>query len=281
MTAGRGACYAGGMDVSTPTRTRASSLPARLATAAVLAPVVIAGVWLGGEWVRLLAVAVGALCLIELYTAMLRAGVAPAWLPGGLGGLGVIVMYERPEMWGAAVAAVLACALWVAVAGGPRRPMRCVLSAAGVVYVGLPLALGLRLRAAPHGFEWCALVLAGVWLCDSAAYFVGSRFGRHKLLPQVSPKKSWEGFAAGLAAAALAALALSPFAALNPLLAPLAGLAIGLATVAGDLVESAIKRGLGVKDMGSLLPGHGGLLDRVDGLLLALPIGYLFATLLR
>ncbi len=127
-----------------------------------------------------------------------------------------------------------------------------------------------------------ALLFAVVWLGDTAAYYVGSKLGRHKMAPVISPKKSWEGSAAGFAASIVAAAVWSWWRLdrIDPeLLAAAAVTAI--AAQIGDLVESMIKRGSGVKDSGSVLPGHGGILDRIDAMLFAAPVLVLALWLLR
>lgn len=141
----------------------------------------------------------------------------------------------------------------------------------GIPYFALPIASVFRLREID---PWVVfLLLAIVWLGDTAAYYVGSRIGRHQLAPVISPKKSWEGAAAGFAVA-LAAAAIWSLLRLRRLdwgiLAASAVTAV-MAQV-GDLVESMIKRGSGVKDSGTILPGHGGVLDRLDALLFAAPV---------
>jgi phosphatidate cytidylyltransferase len=136
------------------------------------------------------------------------------------------------------------------------------------------------------------LVLAGmalVWVADTAAYFSGRRFGRTKLAPSISPNKTWEGVYGGLAAVAVYALALVPFAAaagfrgdMRPYALAawlLFAVALAAVSVVGDLYESMLKRRAGVKDSGTLLPGHGGVLDRVDALLAAMPPAAIAATL--
>ena len=130
-------------------------------------------------------------------------------------------------------------------------------------------------------------LMAIVWIADSAAYFAGRRFGKRKLAPAISPGKTWEGVYGGLIAVAIYALALLPFAEgagySAPIVAPSAiawaALALGLAglSVVGDLFESQLKRHRGVKDSGKLLPGHGGVLDRIDALMAALPPAALIA----
>jgi|CXWL01.1.fsa_nt_gi phosphatidate cytidylyltransferase len=157
-----------------------------------------------------------------------------------------------------------------------RTPIAQVVPAFGLIAFGLPylvaaiIALPLIQRADP----WLLFLLyAIVWLGDTAAYYVGSAWGRHKLAPVVSPKKSWEGAAASLAISLLATAVWSVWrlgAIDGPLLA-VAGVTSVFAQV-GDLVESLLKRGAGVKDSGHSIPGHGGALDRMDAMLFAAPV---------
>jgi phosphatidate cytidylyltransferase len=148
----------------------------------------------------------------------------------------------------------------------------------GIVYVGLMLAYTLLLRFVPDGLIYVFFAMLVTWANDSFAYFVGIRYGKHKLAPQISPKKSVEGALGGLAGGLLFAIAITLITA-KPFW-PM--LALGILTVAagqfGDLVESIIKRNAGVKDSGSFLPGHGGALDRCDSILLAAPTVYFVAV---
>ncbi len=141
----------------------------------------------------------------------------------------------------------------------------------GIPYFALPIASLYLLRVADPWLVF--LLMAIVWLGDTAAYYVGSRVGRHKMAPVVSPKKSWEGAAASLVTALLAAGVWSwcRLGRIDPGLLAVAA-ATGVAAQIGDLVESMIKRGTGVKDSGTVLPGHGGLLDRFDAMLFAAPV---------
>ncbi len=128
------------------------------------------------------------------------------------------------------------------------------------------------------GAWWILYTLVLVWMCDTAAYFVGIRWGRHRMSPYVSPKKSWEGAAAGLLTSIALAVGLVPVLGL-PLpygLAALLGALVGTVGQVGDLAESLLKRQAGVKDSGRLIPGHGGMLDRVDSLLFVAPVVYYF-----
>lgn len=148
----------------------------------------------------------------------------------------------------------------------------------------LPLLLGhlVLLRQLPDGRGWVFVVLFAVMACDSMAYFVGVRFGHHKLYPQVSPKKSIEGSLGGLLGACLgvwlaAALFLPGYGSGQIILT---GLLLGVAGQVGDLFESLLKRACGVKDSGGIFPGHGGVLDRLDSLLFAFPLAFYLARLI-
>lgn len=150
----------------------------------------------------------------------------------------------------------------------------------GIPYFAVPIASIYRLQDRDPWLVF--LLLAIVWLGDTAAFYVGSRFGRHKMAPVVSPLKTWEGAAAGFLTGVFAAAAwgIWRLGRLDPGLVALAGLTAVAAQV-GDLVESMLKRGLGVKDSGDALPGHGGILDRCDALLFAAPVLFVGAWLLR
>jgi phosphatidate cytidylyltransferase len=163
----------------------------------------------------------------------------------------------------------------------------------GVFYVALPLSLLIDLRGNPLQCFLIVFILFSVWAGDIAAYYVGKNFGRHKLAPIVSPNKSWEGaIASSFASLAVAALVFKYQYDLNDFFSAfgifwgsydvlrtgfpwthviLLGLFTNVAAQLGDLFESALKRGAGVKDSGNLLPGHGGVLDRIDALLFAIP----------
>jgi phosphatidate cytidylyltransferase len=184
----------------------------------------------------------------------------------------------------------LATLFWIAVAAPwlanrwkPVSPLP--LAVAGwIVLIGAWVAIVQMQARSP----WLVLAaMAIVWIADTAAYFAGRAFGRRKLAPEVSPGKTWEGVYGGLAAVAIYALALVPLAAaggFSGTVSPIAvvvwiGLALALAalSVVGDLCESLLKRHAGVKDSGRLLPGHGGILDRIDALLPAMPAAALLA----
>ena len=242
----------------------------RILTAAVMIPVVLYAVLGGIEWLFLLVlVAVAEICFDEYskitatreplaYAAGLVTLLAPAaWLGlfGILFTLAMLTLAMRDSDLGA----------------GFRRTAALVL---GVIYIFGAWRTAVLLRALNPW--WLVFGLVVSWIGDTGAYYVGKNFGKRKLAPRVSPGKTWEGAMASVAVSALAgALAL-------PRLIPGVGIgkalllavAANVAGQVGDLAESAIKRGAGVKDSGTLLPGHGGLLDRVDSSMFALPVLY-------
>lgn len=158
----------------------------------------------------------------------------------------------------------------------------------GILYVAMPMSFFVRLLLAwgtqPDGRVLVLFMVVVVKACDTGAYFTGMVFGRHKLMPRISPAKSWEGCAGGLVAAVAAAVAFAWVAArmsAGPFEIPLShaavlGIGLGAAGILGDLAESLLKRAAGVKDAGALLPGLGGLLDVIDSLLPAAPLLYLY-----
>jgi phosphatidate cytidylyltransferase len=206
------------------------------------------------EW----SVAVGGGAAAALIAATLRTvEAAPDWLP-----LAMILV----------TTIALAALLWRWL--GDPSPGAWWLG--GVLYVGVFGAHWLLLRAGPDGQRWVLVLLAATFATDTGAYATGKLIGRHLLWPAVSPSKTWEGFAGGMIAGAVTsvvamlALNIAPEA---PWVAVIAGV-LPFAAIAGDFLESALKRRMDVKDMSALLPGHGGLLDRMDSLLVVGPSLY-------
>lgn len=152
--------------------------------------------------------------------------------------------------------------------------------ALGLLYISLPLSLLVFVDRHPGGNIWIFFLLAVIFLSDTSAFYVGRSMGRHKLHPTVSPGKTWEGAIGGLAGGLLAAFLFSRFFSIYrfDLLIMILAATLSVSGQIGDLAESMLKRHYGQKDSGKILPGHGGLLDRIDGLLFATPVLYLFVT---
>lgn len=164
-----------------------------------------------------------------------------------------------------------------------RSPAVWAWSVVGVLLIGLTLSLAVLLRREDQGREWVLTTVGLTFAIDTAAYFFGKALGKHKLAPSISPGKTWEGSIAGFVMAGVAAAALtSAFGLGVPLWqATLLGLAVGVIAQLGDLAESTLKRAAGAKDAGSLVPGHGGLLDRLDSLIPSFAVLYFFVAYLK
>jgi len=239
----------------------------------VLAAVFFAGPWLFGAIVLALALLALreylGLCAVEpLIAAAVLACAVPVLVAvpaGGAAGVGAAAML---------ILALLS--LWRV--GDPTRRLQSLAEGfLGLCYIGYGTGcLWLLRQETANGAAWLFLVLAATWAGDSAAYFVGSRFGRRRFAPALSPNKTWAGAVGGLGGSlAGGLLALPLFGGAVPLaLVAATCVAVGLAGQLGDLFESLWKRAKGVKDSGTLIPGHGGILDRIDSLLLGIPVGY-------
>lgn len=279
-----------------------SSVRQRWLTAAIAIPIVLTFVWFGG-WVAfaftLLTVVLGT---IELHNMLLHGGYHPLmWISFGLSVL-FLVAAMLPEQRLLMLEAGLGGALLISF---PWLFFRKKLDGAMVdwaltlavsIYLGWSMSFFLLLRGydagivhtgssswvfLPRGAWWVLFVLLGVWGFDAAAFFTGRYFGRHKLAPSISPGKTWEGAIGGLVLSITAAVILT----VNPLGVPwyfaiVLGILLGVAAVLGDLAESLIKRQTQVKDSGQIMPGHGGMLDRLDSLLFAVIVVYGFAQLI-
>ncbi len=251
----------------------------RVLTAAALIPPVAYVVFWGPQWLFLAVLATVALLSYYEY-----AGIAAHFGAGALhpvayaGGLALLLIPAEP--WLALVLLALV-ALGVSMRA---ESLAAALPGAALLVIGVAYIFG-SWRCAAFLREvspyWLFYALAVTWVGDIGAYYAGRRFGRHKLAPRVSPGKSWEGAVASVVAAAVFGIVF-----LNRLIpaTPLAH-AVTLSVIAnaagqvGDLAESAMKRGAGVKDSGTILPGHGGFLDRVDSTLFVLPVVYIYLKL--
>ncbi len=238
---------------------------------------------LGNPW--LLVGVAGAIVvgLLELYRMAERIGFRPVREAGLAAGVLFALAAAQPSAWEPFILpALLIYTMLMQVRGGrvDRALANAGVTLLGAVYVGYLFSYVIRLRLLPAGPGHgsgplpALLVVGAVWAADSAAYFVGNRWGRHKLLPLVSPNKSLEGAGAAVLAGGGGGLLLGSVFGLSAAMAVVVGAVCALASICGDLWESAIKREVGVKDAGWVLPGHGGVLDRFDGLLFAAVTGY-------
>jgi phosphatidate cytidylyltransferase len=249
-----------------------TNLGLRIASAAVLIPAALAAAWFGG-WPYLVMIAI-AVALLSIEWGGMSAPVAPTRVAAAVAAavlVAVFVGYRGHLIAAWSAIPVMAVLAAVIARGVAERPAD---AAFGVLYLA-PAALCLVwLRDTQQGVWWTMMLFATTWAADIGAFAVGSVLKGPRLWPRFSPNKTWSGFAGGLLAAMLAGslMAALPFFQLNIYAAAGIGLTVGLATMAGDLWESALKRRFGVKDSGDLIPGHGGLLDRVDGLMFAVVV---------
>jgi phosphatidate cytidylyltransferase len=255
----------------------ASDLPLRLGVALAMIGVAFSAMWFGG-WVFWLLVGVGALLMLSEWAGLVGAGpqrrIAQYALtvPLALAAPQPLAMGPSWFVFGLVIGAAFFTA---AVTRNGRLGW-------GVAYVGLPALALIFLRAQEPwtmGLLLTFWAMGLVWACDSGAYFAGRAIGGPKLAPSISPNKTWAGFIGGIAASAAAAWGMVALFGLPPALAWVTPFLAVLAQ-AGDLYESHLKRLAGVKDSGTLLPGHGGLLDRLDGLVAVAPAAALLVILL-
>ena len=248
------------------------NLRTRVVSATVLVPTVVAAVWLGGYW--FMALSLVCVALLAREWGKISAPKAPNAVGAVVGvfcALAVIAAFLQAFLvaWAVVLAGSFLAGL-IARGAVERRAD----AAYGVVYIAPAVIALVWVRSLSDGLGWTLLLFVVTWFADIFAYVAGSIFKGPKLWPRISPNKTWSGFVGGLAAATIGAVVVAWLADLKLIwpVAALIGLLGGLATMAGDLWESMLKRRFGVKDSGDLIPGHGGLLDRVDGLMFAVVV---------
>lgn len=225
------------------------------------------------------------LCCYEFYRMMRRDGKVPNEFVGLIASVLFPLSVLVDPVWLTVINFLLVLLLGLWYVQNPRTRIADVaVTAFGAIYTGYMLSAIVLLREAIPGWEGALLsigVCASLWLSDSFAYMVGSRFGKHKMVPKISPKKSWEGFFGGLLGA-IAVWVIIWWTGLYEIdlwFAVLCGVVVSIMGVFGDLLESRIKRGVGVKDSGNLIPGHGGMLDRSDSLIVGVITAYIMLHL--
>jgi phosphatidate cytidylyltransferase len=278
----------GGTDRPSRDAQRASSrgLALRIVSGFIAVPLLIAIAYLGNPVYGLFVTAATAYAAVEVRGMLRAGGYAPLdWLLVGLAALlpldawlaGLSPIVPDPMVIVTALV-VLGLASLLVRPTSERALVDWALSLGLALYLGGLMQFYLPLRGVPSSLAgfWVIALLVLSWVCDSCAFFVGGALGRTPLAPRISPKKSVEGAIAGLVGAAIAGPLLGLAFGEPPIVMAGYGLAIGLATILGDLIESLLKRQTGVKDSGVLIPGHGGLLDRMDSLLVCAPVAVLY-----
>ncbi|HLL52044.1 MAG TPA: phosphatidate cytidylyltransferase [Myxococcaceae bacterium] len=268
----------------------------RVLSSMVLLPTVLALVWGGGFWTAGLLATATAICASEYYQITLGKLTPAGWV--GIIGSGMMPLFpvwaaggqhRAPEhagdisFWWAAFFFFFFWAYHLIrgpLADAPRIVAHLF---TGFLYGGFGMTALSELRMRPDGVKWIVVAMIITWANDTMAYFAGRFLGKHKLYPEVSPNKTWEGFAGGVVGAVGGLFIYKHLFGgdLTPVDCVLVGLAGSVLGPLGDLCESMIKRAHGVKDSGKIIPGHGGLLDRIDALLFNSPMVFLYVHFVR
>jgi phosphatidate cytidylyltransferase len=269
----------------------------RIIVTLLLIPPGIACIFLGGWWYFGLLQFFFLTAAWEYSGLMRKGGFRPA-LPLVVGGVFLLTLAQSaPSFWpalqseaallsgGAITLLLVAATTWHLIdfeLGASTSGADWAITVAGIVYLGWMGGYFIPLRALPAGLSWTMTILPAIWFSDSGAYTVGSRWGKHLMSPRLSPKKTWEGFAGGIVwgiffgalFGAFGSVRAGPGAGVGFRSGALIGLVVSLVGVLGDLGISMLKRQMGVKDSSNLLGAHGGLLDRVDSWIVAVPVAY-------
>jgi len=258
----------------------------RVITAAVGVPLVILAIWFGDPWFSLLIAAAALAGTYEFYHMANFDRREPLIYLGLLWTLALVLSphYRSPDILPIVITATMLVSLICLL----RRPSRervfhnWAWTIVGALYVGWMLSYWLSLRGLEDGRNWVYLAMLTTFANDTGAFFIGRAMGKHRLAPAISPTKTWEGALGGLISAILGAIVIAMV--LN-LISPFAfkywqiillGFLVGVFAQLGDLVESLLKRNMGVKESGNLLPGHGGILDRFDSLIFVGAVVYYY-----
>lgn len=256
----------------------------RILSALILLPVVLFLVWMGGWWIFALVVLLATLAVWE-YVSLLRRYRYPraSYVFATLLLWGILFFFQRigSTVLPPVVAGVLILSLaWHVLFDSTSLGIEnWLLPLGGTLYIGWTVGHILWLRALPDGLSRIVMVIGTIWMADTAAYFYGKKWGRRHMIPRLSPGKTWEGYAAGVVGGTIGGTLF------GGLVGPGWGhglflsLLLSTLTILGDLGVSMIKRQVGVKDTGRLIPGHGGAFDRLDSLLVGVVIGYYYYVL--
>ena len=256
----------------------------RLITILLTLPIVVACVYFGGVAFLGLILVLALISINEFYNMMKAKDFHPAYWVGNFFTVFFIVFayYALKKNWEPAHSAILTGAVLVAMGSSLflKRPKEAIVDIAvtlfGMMYIGWFFSYLLFIRALTERGAYLFFLMVTIWALDIVAYLFGTRFGKHKLLPSVSPKKSVEGAVAGFIFCLIAAGVFGYYAGFDLTHSLVLGAIIGVVAQMSDLVESLIKRDAGVKDSSSIMPGHGGVLDRIDSFILTAPVVYYY-----
>ncbi|MBN1154559.1 phosphatidate cytidylyltransferase [candidate division KSB1 bacterium] len=266
-----------------------SSLAQRVLVALWGIPLIFSAVYFGGLYFLVVVLIINSLAQFEFYKLAEKKNASPLKTVGiGLAIILSMIFYQHgvEVMWIALIPGLLFVLLIELFRKHPNAILNVATTMAGVFYPPLLFNFFILIRQLPakynlpdyHGAIWVFIVFGTIWMCDTAAYFIGKKFGRHKLYPSVSPNKTVEGAVAGFIFAIIAVLIIrlfyhSTFSLLNFITI---GVMIGICSQLGDLIESLFKRDAAIKDSSHILPGHGGFLDRFDSPSFVAPIFFFY-----
>jgi phosphatidate cytidylyltransferase len=253
----------------------------RFLSAVILIPLVVGATYAGGLWFFAIIVLAASIAGYEFFQMMRRGGYKPShfW---GLILIWLLLVDARYPAWQLAkpaLAGVIVLSLsWQLFQKDTTTPtVDWALTIAGGLYLGWVAGHFISLRDAPRGLEWMALTLLSTWVADTGAYFIGTYLGCHKPFPRLSPKKTWEGTIGGWFCGVVTTLVIGLYIGLGLVHGLVLGALVSTFLPLGDLAVSMMKRQVGVKDTSGLIPGHGGMLDRIDSLLFAVVVVYYYA----
>jgi phosphatidate cytidylyltransferase len=257
-----------------------SSLLPRVLSSIVLVPILLLVLWIGGWWFVGLVALIVTLAVWEYLQMLARLGLRPAF-PFAIALVWLVILYfywgDRGYLQPGIAFLLLISLTWHVFADRTaHRVENWLLPLVGAFYLSWAVGHALLIRSLSSGLYRLVTTLTIVWSGDTAAYLIGSTWGKHHMLPRISPKKTWEGYLAQVVGGTLAGLLMFGLGELGWVNGALLGLLVSLLTPIGDLGISMIKRQAGVKDSGRLIPGHGGMLDRIDTIMVAVVLAYYY-----
>ena len=261
-------------------------LKQRILTGALGVPLIIFAIWFGAPWFSLLIAAAVLVGAFEFYRMANFEKKEPLIYFGLLWALSLVLspLYKSTNILPIVMSITILISLILLLFRTPRDNAfhKWAWTIAGAIFVGWMLSYWISLRGLENGRDWVYLAMLTIFANDTGAFFIGRAKGKHKLVPAISPAKTWEGAIGGLVSSILGSIIIvvilnliSPFTLKYWQVIPL-GFLISFFAQIGDLVESLLKRNMGIKESGTLLPGHGGILDRFDSLIFVGPVVYYF-----